>query len=82
MDIAHTELDRRPVGSTRQPQVQILAAFACFEEEDVVAGVEICEAIESGVVVIGGFCIEFCVFVGVRKKRGEVIEKMSMPVMC
>lgn len=43
---------------------------------------KICEAIEGRVVIVGGFGIEFRVFVGVRKKRGEVIEKMSMPVMC
>lgn len=42
--------------------------FPSFEEEDVVAGVEISEPIESGIVVVRGLSIEFSVFVCMRKK--------------
>ena len=65
MYIADVEFYRGPVGSLCEPEVQICAVFARFEEEDVVAGVEVGERIECGVIVVAGFCVEFCVFEGV-----------------
>jgi hypothetical protein len=53
MHIAHAEFDCGPVGGTGEPKVQVFAVFSGFEEEDVVAGVEVCECVESGIVVVG-----------------------------
>jgi hypothetical protein len=79
MHITHAKLDCGPVGSTCEPQIQVLAMFSGFEEEDVVAGMEISECVEGVIVIVGGLGVEFGVFVCVRQKRAEVCEKMSMP---
>jgi hypothetical protein len=62
----------------RKPKVQVLSTFARFKKEDVVAGVQIGEAVESRVVVIGGFGVKLRIFVGVRKEGMEVVQKMSV----
>jgi hypothetical protein len=53
MYIADTEFDCGAVGRAGEPKVQVFAVFSGFEEEDVVAGVEVCECVESGIVVVG-----------------------------
>lgn len=73
------ELDCRSVGRFRKPKIEICAIFASFEEKDVVAGVEICKGVESGVVVVARLCIKFCVFVGVWEEGVEVCQKMAVP---
>lgn len=78
MDVCHIELDRRSVGSTSKPEVEILAVFTSFEEEDIVAGVEIGKAIEGRIVVVRGLRVEFRVLVGVRKEGVDVAEQVSV----
>lgn len=52
-----------------------------FEEEDVVAGVEVCEGVECGIVLAVGFRIELSIFVGVWKEGLKIVEKMSMSTL-
>lgn len=68
MDVVDVEFDRGAVRRTREPQIQILTVLARFEEEDEVAGVQAGEAVEGGVVVVGGLGVEFGVFVGMREE--------------
>ena len=65
MHIRHTELDGRSVGRTSEPKVEVLSVLARFEEEDVVAGVQVSESVQSGVIVVRGLRVELCVFVSV-----------------
>jgi hypothetical protein len=57
-----------------EPDVEILA-FAGFEEEDVVAVVEVGEFVE---LVQLGFRVELGVFAGVREEGVEVVEEVAM----
>ena len=57
-----------------------MSLFARFEEEDVVAGMEVCEGVEGAVVVVAGFRVEFRVKVRVREQVVEVLEEVSVPV--
>lgn len=52
MDVAYTEFDGRAIWRLGQPEIKVLTVLARFQEEDVVAGVEIGEGIQSGVVIV------------------------------
>jgi len=73
------ETDRRAVRGTREPEVKVLTALPGFEEENDIAGVEICEGVEekvvSGLFLLG---VELGFFVGVREEAGEICQKMSV----
>lgn len=81
VDVGDAEFDGGPVGRGREPQVEVLGVLARFQEEDVVAGVEVGEGIEGRVVVVVGFGVEFGVFVGVGEERGEVVEEVPLSVV-
>ena len=80
MHVADVEFYGRTVWRLREPEVEILSLFARFEEEDVVAGVEVCEGVEGAVVVVAGFCVEFRVEIGVWEEVVEVLEEVSVSV--
>lgn len=67
------EADRRAIGGARNPEIQILAAFASFEEENHIARMEIRERVQKEVIA-GGFLfgIEFRLFVGMREQASQV----------
>lgn len=52
--------------------------LAGFKEEDVVAGVKICESIKGSIVVVRRFRIEFRVFVCMRQQGIEVGKEVTM----
>jgi hypothetical protein len=67
-------LHRRAVRRFRKPYVQILA-LPRFEEEDVVAVVQVGELIQ---LVQLGLSVEFGVFARVRQKRMQVGEEVAV----
>jgi hypothetical protein len=67
-------LDGGTVGRLGQPDVKILA-FAGFEEEDVVAVVEVGELVELRELGLG---VEFGVFARVGKERVQVVEEVAV----
>lgn len=79
MQVVHVEANRRAVRGAREPEVKVLAALAGFEEEDDVAGMEVCERVEeevvSGLLLLA---VELCLFVGVGEEAGEICQKMSV----
>ena len=50
MQIGHTESDRGAVGRSGYPEVEILTALPCLEEEDDIARMEICKGVEKEIV--------------------------------
>lgn len=52
MHIAYVKLDCGSIRGLRKPEVEICAVLASFEEEDVIAGMEVCEGVEGGIVVV------------------------------
>lgn len=52
VQICDVEFDRRSIGWLREPKIKVLAVFASFQEEDVVAGMEISQSIESRVIIV------------------------------
>jgi len=78
MHVADVELDGGTVRSLREPKIQILTILASLEEEDVVAGVEIGEGVESTVVVVGGLCVQFRVFESMWEQGVKICEEMSV----
>ena len=69
-------LDRGAVGRFREPEVEVFA-FARFEEEDVVAVVEVGEFVELGQLRFG---VEFGVFAAVWEEGVEVGEEVAVSV--
>jgi len=67
-------LDRGSVGCFAHPCVQVFP-FACLEEEDVVAVVEVCQLVE---LVEFCFRVEFGIFSAVREERVEVVDEVSV----
>lgn len=78
MHITDVELDGGTVWSLREPKIQILTVLASLEEEDVVAGMQVGEGIESAVVVVGGLSVEFRVFECMWEEGVEICEEMSV----
>jgi hypothetical protein len=74
VDVLAVQFYGRAVGRFGEPQVQVLA-FAGFEEEDVVAVVEVGEFVQLGQL---GFCIEFGVFAAVGEEGVEVREEVAV----
>lgn len=73
------ETNRRAVRGTREPEVKVLTALAGFEEENDVAGVEVCERVEEEIVArLLLLAVELRLFVGVREEAGEVCQKMPV----
>jgi hypothetical protein len=74
VDVLAVHLDGGAVGRLGQPDVEILA-FAGFEEEDVVAVVEVGKLVELREL---GFGVEFGIFARVGEERVQVIEKVAV----
>jgi hypothetical protein len=74
VDVLAVHLDGGTVGRLGQPDVEILA-FAGFEEEDVVAVVEVGELVELRELGLG---VEFGVFARVGKERVQVVEEVAV----
>lgn len=68
-------LDCRPIGRFAHPYVKVFA-LARFEEQNVVAVVELCEFVE---LVEFSFRVQFGVFAAVREEGIEVIQEMPVP---
>lgn len=68
-------LDCRPIRRFAHPYIKVFA-LARFEEENIVAVVELREFVE---LVEFSFRVEFGVFAAVGEKGIEVIEEMSVP---
>ena len=76
VDVLGVEFYGGAVGRVAEPEVEVFA-FAGFEEEDVVAVVEVGELVELGEV---GFCVEFGVFAGVWEEGVKVGEEVAVSV--
>ena len=63
------------IGCFAHPYVKVFA-FACFEEQHIVAVVELGYFVE---LIELGLGVELCIFSAVWKKRVKVVEKMPMP---
>lgn len=69
------ETDRRAIGGSGNPEVEILATLACLEEEDHVAGVQVCQGIQEEVVSSLFFLrVKLCLFVRVGEERSNVCQ--------
>lgn len=74
VDVLGVEFYCRAVWGVAEPEVEVFA-FAGFEEEDVVAVVEVGEFVELGEL---GFCVEFGVFAGVGEEGVQVGEEVAV----
>ena len=74
MKVLEMHLNGRTIGRFGDPGVKVLA-FSGFEEENIVARVEISEFVE---LVEFGFRVELGVFARMGKERVEVVDEMAM----
>ena len=74
MQVVQVKLNGGAVGGLCDPDVEILA-LAGFEEEDIVAVVEVCKFVE---LVELGFGVELCVFATMGEEGMEIVKEMSM----
>lgn len=72
--VLEVHFDGGAVGGFAHPDVEVFG-FAGFEEEDVVAVVEVGEFVE---LVEFGFRVEFGVFATVREEGVQVVEEVTM----
>ena len=75
--VLEMHLHGRAVGRFADPYVEVFA-LARFEEEDVVAVVELGEFVEP---VELGFGVELRIFAAMGEERVEIVEKMSMSIL-
>lgn len=79
VQVGDVELDRRAIGRTSKPEVQVLTLLTSLEEENHVAGVKVGKRVKEQIVSSGLLLgVKFAFLVSVRKQRRKVGEQVSM----